>query len=169
MSLNLFLNRFVPICIVDGLAFSTIGSAVPGGEEILRIIPQTDAMVVQARVAASDIEQVKVGQKARVNFSGLNQQTTPVVTGKVIFVSADRAEDPRTGASFYRVNVAIDARSFRRETGLAITSGMPADAFITTSSRSMLAESGGYRGRDATRRRMQATRLTHLSSYGTNT
>ena len=124
--------------IVDGLAFSTIGSAVPGGEEILRIIPQTDAMVVQARVAASDIEQVKVGQKARVNFSGLNQQTTPVVTGKVIFVSADRAEDPRTGASFYRVNVAIDARSFRRETGLAITSGMPADAFITTSSRSML-------------------------------
>jgi HlyD family type I secretion membrane fusion protein len=124
--------------IVDSLAFSTIGSAVPGGEEILRIIPQTDAMVVQTRVAASDIEQVKVGQMARVNFSGLNQQTTPVVTGKVTFVSADRTEDPRTGASFYRVNVAIDARSFKKSTGLRITSGMPADAFITTSSRSML-------------------------------
>lgn len=124
--------------VVDGLAFTTVGSAVPAGQEILRIIPQTEAMVVQVKIAPGDVDQVRVGQSARVRFSGFNQQTTPEVPGKLVFISADRAEDPRTGMPYYRANVAVDAAAFRRETGLQISSGMPAEAFITTASRSLI-------------------------------
>lgn len=124
--------------IIDGLAFATVGSAVPAGQEILRIIPQTQAMVVQVKIAPGEIDQIRVGQSARVRFSGFNQQTTPEVPGKLVFVSADRTEDPRTGAPFYRANVAVDAAAFRRETGLQISSGMPAEAFITTAPRSLI-------------------------------
>lgn len=124
--------------VVDGLAFATVGSAVPAGQELLRIIPQTDAMVVQVKIAPGDVDQVRVGQLARVRFSGFNQQTTPEVPGKLVFISADRAEDPRTGAPYYRANVAVDANAFRRETGLKISSGMPAEAFITTAPRSLI-------------------------------
>ena len=124
--------------IVDGLAYATVGSAVPAGQEILRIIPQSEAMVVQVKIAPGDVDQVRVGQAARVRFSGFNQQTTPEVPGKLVFISADRAEDPRTGAPFYRANVAVEANGFRKETGLQISSGMPAEAFITTAPRSLI-------------------------------
>lgn len=124
--------------IVDGLAFATIGSAVPAGQEILRIIPQEGAMVVQVTIAPGDVDQVKVGQSARIKFSGFNQQTTPEVTGKLVFVSADIVDDPRTGASYYRANVSIDADQFTRKSGLKLSAGMPAEAYITTSPRSMI-------------------------------
>lgn len=124
--------------VIDSLAFTTVGSAVPAGQEILRIIPQAEAMVVQVKISPGDVDQVRVGQSARVRFSGFNQQTTPEVPGKIIFLSADRAEDPRTGAAFYRANVSVDAQVFRRETGLQISSGMPAEAFITTAPRSLI-------------------------------
>jgi HlyD family secretion protein len=123
--------------IVEALAFSTIGSAVPAGQEILRIIPQTGNTVVHARVSPADIDQVAVGQAARIRFSGFNQQTTPQVEGKVVFVSADRSEDPRSGAPFYRVSVSVDAKAFEQQTKLHLTTGMPAEVFITTSSRSL--------------------------------
>jgi HlyD family secretion protein len=123
--------------IIEALAFATVGSAIPPGQEILRLIPQTGIMVVHARVAPSDIDQVRINQLARVRFSGFSQQTTPEAAGKVLFVSADRAEDARTGAFYYRVKVGIDAKSFERETGLRLSAGMPAEAFITTSTRSL--------------------------------
>lgn len=124
--------------IVDGLAFSTVGSAVPAGQELLRIIPQEGAMVVQVKIAPGDVDQIKVGQPARVKFSGFNQQTTPEVTGKLVFVSADIAEDSRTGMSFYRAHVSIDADHFTRASGLKLSAGMPAETYITTTPRSML-------------------------------
>jgi HlyD family secretion protein len=123
--------------IVEALAFATVGSAIPPGQEILRLIPQTGMMVVHARVAPSDIDQVRINQAARIRFSGFNQQTTPEAAGKVLFVSADRAEDARTGAPYYRIKVGIDAASFERKTGLRLSAGMPAEAFITTSARSL--------------------------------
>lgn len=123
--------------IVESLAFTTIGSAVPAGQEVLRIIPQDGAMVVHARVSPTDIDQIKIGQIARIRFSGFNQQTTPEVEGKVMFVSADRSEDPRTGAPYYRVNVAINAAKFEKDAKLHLSTGMPAEAFITTKSRSL--------------------------------
>lgn len=122
---------------VDSLAFATIGSAVPAGQEIMRIIPQSDRSVVHARVSPADIDQVKVGQVARVRFSGFNQQSTPEVEGKVVFVSADRTDDPRSGVPYYRVSVAINAAAFEKQTKLRLTTGMPAEAFITTTSRSL--------------------------------
>ncbi|MCW1400947.1 HlyD family type I secretion periplasmic adaptor subunit [Novosphingobium sp. MW5] len=123
--------------VVDALAFTTLGSAVPAGQEILRIIPQNDRMVVHAKVAPADIDQVEVGQAARIRFSGFNQQTTPEIQGVVTFVSADRSEDPRSGAPYYRVNVSIDAAAFERQAKLRVSTGMPAEAFITTTSRSL--------------------------------
>lgn len=123
--------------IVDGLAFSTVGSAVPAGQELMRIIPQEGAMVVQVKIAPSDVDQIKVGQSARVKFSGFNQQTTPEVTGKLVFVSADITEDSRTGMSYYRAHVSIDAEHFTRASGLKLSAGMPAEAYITTTPRSM--------------------------------
>ena len=110
---------------VDKIAFLTIGSAVPPNQPMLQIVPDRDNLVIDAKIRPQDIDQVRVGQKARVTFSGLNRQTTPDVAGSLIFVSPDLTTDQRTGASYYRIKVRLKA-------------GMPAEVFVQTNDRSIL-------------------------------
>lgn len=124
--------------VIDKIAFSTPGSAIPAGQAIMQIVPDSDALLVEARVSPADIDQLTMGQSARVRFTAFNAQTTPEVAGRLTFVSAERATDERTGVSYYRVRVAVDGAEFQRQTGLTLTAGMPAELFITTGSRSLL-------------------------------
>ena len=124
--------------MVDKIAYTTIGSAVPANQPILQIVPDRDNLVVEARIRPQDVDQVRVGQSARITFSGLNRQTTPDVPGTLIFVSPDLTSDQRTGQSFYRIKVRIDADALARAPQIALKAGMPAEVFVQTGSRSML-------------------------------
>jgi len=124
--------------VVDKVAYATIGSAVPPGQPLLQIVPDRDAMIVEARIRPQDVDQVRVGQAARVTFSGFNRQTTPDIPGKLTFVSPDLASDQRTGQSFYRIKVRLDADALARAPQIALKAGMPAETFVETGNRSIL-------------------------------
>jgi len=124
--------------VVDKIAYTTIGSAVPAGQPILQIVPDRDTLVVEARIRPQDVDEVRVGQSARITFSGLNRQTTPDVPGKLIFVSPDLTTDQRTGQSFYRIKVRIDPDALAKAPQIALKTGMPAEVFVQTGSRSIL-------------------------------
>lgn len=119
--------------VIDRIAYSTIGSAVPGGEPLIEIVPDRDALIVQARVKPQDVDQLRTGQGARVLLSGLDRQTTPELAGTVTFVSPALTHDPRSGEAFYRVRIKL-ADSVRTP----LRPGMPAEVFVRTGSRSML-------------------------------
>ena len=123
--------------IIDKLAFTTIGSAVPAAQPILQIVPDRDTLLVEARVRPADVDQLHAGQAARISFSGLDRQTTPDVPGSLIFVSPDLTQDPHTGQSYYRIRVRLDPRKMA-EAGIVLKAGMPAEAFVQTGTRSML-------------------------------
>ena len=55
----------------------------------MRIVPQDDALVVEARVAPENIESVRVGQEAFLRLTAFNQRTTPELKGQVTRVSGD--------------------------------------------------------------------------------
>lgn len=123
--------------VVDKLVYNTIGSAIPANQPILEIVPDKEALVVEARVRPQDIDQVDVGQPARVSFPGLDRQTTPEIAGQVRFVSPDLSHDDQSGASFYRVRVRLDPAGLK--TGrVALKAGMPAEIFVVTGRRSIL-------------------------------
>jgi HlyD family secretion protein len=123
---------------VDKVAFTPVGSAVPAGQPILQIVPDRDTLIVEARIRPQDVDQVHVGQNARILFSGLERQTTPEVPGKVTFVSADLAQDQRSGQAFYRIKVRLDAATMAKMPQLALKTGMPAEVFVETGGRSIL-------------------------------
>ncbi|MBV2149745.1 HlyD family type I secretion periplasmic adaptor subunit [Sphingobium sp. AS12] len=123
--------------VIDKLAFATVGSVVQPAEPIMEIVPDEEGLVVECAVNPADIDQVKTGQDARVRFTAFSSGTTPEFPGQVTFVSAERAQDEHSGASFYRARVAIDRDKVAHE-GLALRPGMPAEVFISTESRSML-------------------------------
>lgn len=68
---------------VHQLAVHTIGGVIAPGEAIMQIVPSADALVVEARVAPQDIDQVRIGQNATLRLSAFSQQITPEVEGQL--------------------------------------------------------------------------------------
>jgi len=123
---------------VDKLAYAAVGEVVRPAETILRIVPEDDNLVFNGVVLPSDIDRVAVGQSARIRLSAFNQATTPELTGNVTFVSADPITLEATGARVFRVRVALKEGEEQRLGAIELVTGMPAELFIETGSRSML-------------------------------
>ncbi|MFL5140770.1 MAG: HlyD family type I secretion periplasmic adaptor subunit, partial [Microvirga sp.] len=83
----------------------TVGGVITPGEAIMLIVPEADALTVEAKLAPQDIDQVRVGQTAALRFSAFSQRTTPELDGVVSRVSADLTTDQRTGAAYYVVRI----------------------------------------------------------------
>lgn len=124
--------------IVHQLAIHTIGGVVSAGEVIMVIVPDADGLQIEAKLPPSDIDQVHAGQKTLVRLSAFNQRTTPQLSGVVSYVSPDATQDPRTGSSYYTVRVTLPEEEHRRLGNLQLVSGMPAEVFLQTDSRTML-------------------------------
>ncbi len=125
--------------VVEKLAFTTIGGVVPAGETILEIIPESDPLIVLARVSPADIDRLQVGAEVNLRFSAFNLQTTPEIKGTLKKVAADRSIDPGTGISFYPVEIALAPNEVARLGNVQLRPGMPVEAFIRTGERTLLA------------------------------
>jgi HlyD family secretion protein len=123
---------------VHQLAVHTVGGVIAPGEVIMQIVPQDDALIAEAKVSPTDIDQLQVGQEARLRLIAFNQRTTPEIGGLVQRVSADQKEDERTGASYYTVHISIPEAEVARLGQLKLLPGMPVEAFVQTPSRTAL-------------------------------
>lgn len=124
--------------IVDKLVIRTIGGVIAPGQPILEIVPDKDRLVVDARIAITDADQVRVGQKAALRFSAFSMRTTPEITGDVAFVSANRTVEEQTGIAYFQVRIAIPPAELRKLGSLKLKPGMPVETFIQTGNRTML-------------------------------
>ena len=123
---------------VHELAVHTIGGVISPGEQIMLIVPDTDALAVEVKIAPRDIEQVYVGQTASMHFAAFNQKTTPELQGAVSMVSPDLTQDQRTGTSYYTSRVALKADELEKLGQSKLMPGMPVEVFIQTSERTVL-------------------------------
>ena len=122
---------------VEKIAFAANGDVVRPAEPIMEIVPDRDVMVVEAMISPADIDQVAKGQTARVRFTSFNRAATPEIPGKVAYVATDRSENPEAKAAYFMVRVEVDQARLKKE-GLDLRSGMPAEVYIETGSRSLL-------------------------------
>lgn len=125
--------------IVHQLAVHTVGGVINPAEPIMLIVPKGDDLMVEARVAPQDIDQVLAGaQAAFVRFSAFDHRTTPELLGRVKTVAADLAKDSVTGEAFYLVRLTISEDELRKLEGKNLVPGMPADVYIRTQDRTVL-------------------------------
>jgi HlyD family secretion protein len=122
--------------VVQDLAVHARGSVIGAGEQIMLIVPASDALVVEARIAAQDIDQVQIAQAATLRFPNFNQRTTPELAGTVIRIAADASKEDKTGRAYYlaRIRMAAD----RLDADTRFVAGMPVDVFIRTQDRTLL-------------------------------
>jgi HlyD family secretion protein len=124
--------------VVQELAVHTIGGVVSAGQVVMAIVPDGDALEIDARLSPDKIDQVHAGQTAHVRLTAFNARTTPELTGAVDTVSADLIHDPVSGARYYDVRITLPTDEVRRLGGLQLVPGMPAEVFLQTGSRTML-------------------------------
>ncbi|MGE5522808.1 MAG: HlyD family type I secretion periplasmic adaptor subunit [Rhodospirillaceae bacterium] len=121
---------------INVLRAHTVGGVVAARDPIAEIVPEQSQLVAEVRINPADIEEVHPGQEVEVELSGLNRRVTPLLRGKLAFVSPDLNTDPATPT----------ARFFIARAGIAeappadvhIAPGMPVAAYIKTRERSPL-------------------------------
>jgi membrane fusion protein, type I secretion system len=124
--------------IVQELAVHTIGGVVSAGQIVMAIVPEGDALEIDARLSPDKIDQVHTGQTAHVRLSAFNARTTPELNGVVDTVSADLVHDTASGAGYYEVRVTLPTDEVRRLGALQLVPGMPAEVYLQTGSRTMM-------------------------------
>ena len=123
--------------IVQQLSVHAKGAVVAAGEQVMLIVPEQDTLIVEVKLTPSDIDKVETGQRATLRFTSFNRQTTPELSGTVQRIAADTIKDDKAGA-YYLVRISLDAGEVARLGGRRLLAGMPVEAFIATSARSML-------------------------------
>ena len=123
---------------VVGLSVHTLGGVIAPGGTVLEIVPLDDQLIVEAQVQPNDIDDLAIGQSADVNFTGFKQRSAPVLVGEVVYRSADRLMNERTGEPFYLVHVAVPDEQLDRLGDRRLQPGMPADVMIKTGERTAL-------------------------------
>jgi HlyD family type I secretion membrane fusion protein len=123
---------------VMNLRFTSPGSVIPPREPIADIVPTDPRLVVEAQIRPEDINRVHPGQAARMRLTAYNALTTPMVDGKVFYVSADRLLDRVTQQPYYIVLVEADPASLKQGGQLTLQAGMPAEVFIDGQVRTAL-------------------------------
>lgn len=134
--------------IVVRVNYHTRGAVVAPGAAILELLPVDDALVIEGRVNPNDISHVHEGQDALVRLTALNQRLTPVIAGRVTYVSADaiaEQQNPQQASTLafhhqsYIVRVKLDDDDAAKKIGeFRPTPGMPADVYIKTGERTFI-------------------------------
>ncbi|NVO56282.1 HlyD family type I secretion periplasmic adaptor subunit [Rhodobacteraceae bacterium B1Z28] len=124
---------------VVNLGVSTTGGVIRPGERIMDIVPADQALIVEARIKTGDIDKLRVGQATRIRLSAFAQADVPEASGQIFDISADALEDERTGEAYFKARVKLDAEQPDAVTALELVPGMPADLFVNTGERAVIA------------------------------
>ena len=120
------------------LEVHTVGGVVGPAERMVSIIPMDDELIVEARIAPNDVDQVIPDQHARLRLTGLDRRTTPELEADIMDVSADLTTDQQTGVSYYVARLRIDSEDIALVGAENLRPGMPVEVFVSTGMRSIL-------------------------------
>jgi HlyD family secretion protein/epimerase transport system membrane fusion protein len=125
--------------IIMQIRFHTTGGVVGPGQPILDIVPQDIQLLIDAQVRPVDIDDVALGQTARVHFLSYSERNLPRIMGTVRSVSADSLLDEVSGASYFLAKIEVPADELAKlGEGVSVTPGMPAEVMIMSGERTLV-------------------------------
>jgi len=123
---------------VNELSIHTIGGVITPAEKLVTLVPADAALKIQAKLSPTDIDQMFVGQPAKLRFSAFNQRATPELHGKVDYVSAATSSDPSTGQTYYLADIVVLPAELAKLGSNKLVPGMPVEVFVSTKERTAM-------------------------------
>ena len=126
---------------VDGevmaMRVSAAGEVIGPREAILDVVPAREKLVLEARIRPEDIDYVRKDGLAEVRLAAFDARNTPLLPGRIVFVSPDRVTRPNGTESWFVATVELDTAALRNQPHLRLQAGMPAELYVTTSERTL--------------------------------
>jgi HlyD family secretion protein len=122
---------------VTDIKFFTPGSSITAGQQIMDLVPGSSELLVEGNVPPVEVEHLAVGQRVNVRLTAFKAHRVPVITGRLIYVGADRQVDA-SNQPFFLIRAAIDPDALRDKPGIVLLPGMPADVLVINGARSVL-------------------------------
>ncbi len=123
--------------LVQELVVHTVGGVVSPGQTLMLIVPENDALVVDAQISPVRIDEIASGQPVLIRFSAFDRNSTPECRGRVDRVSADLVRDEATHISFYKARILIEDGNTCLADGQRLLPGMPVEVHINTGERTV--------------------------------
>lgn len=127
--------------IVNNVSITTIGAVLRAGDELLRIVPSDDPLIVEVKVPPHDVAFVRKGLPANVKLDAYDYSIYGSLHGSVEYISPDTVEDenPRKDEEpSFRVHIRIaevPAQAGRKH--IEMLPGLTATAEIITGTRTV--------------------------------
>lgn len=125
--------------VVTGLTVTRAGAVIAPGDVIARIVPTTDKVRAEVRIAPADVGHVAPGLPALVKLEAYHFARYGALEGEVEQVSATSFTDP-DGQRYFKALIGLDRAHLGDNPALnQITPGMTLVADIKTGEKSLLA------------------------------
>jgi HlyD family type I secretion membrane fusion protein len=129
--------------VIVKMRYHTPGGVVEPGRSIMDLLPVDENLVIEARVRPQDIDHVKVGQAATIRLNFMNARSTPMLSGSVIYISADAVPDKAgfnssldgNARDIYLARVRLEAEELDKLPSFRAMAGMPVEVYIRTGDR----------------------------------
>lgn len=123
---------------IQEITVNTIGGVVNPGEDIIKIVPIDDQLVVEARIRPADVAFIYPGQKAIIKLTAYDFSIYGSLPGELIHISADTITDEQ-GNSFYKAKLRTDqSELYYKGRSLPIIPGMVASVDILTGEKTVM-------------------------------
>jgi HlyD family type I secretion membrane fusion protein len=124
--------------IVNEVLVNTVGGVITPAQKLVTIVPANVKMQVEVKVQPNDIDQIYVGQKAKLKFTAFSSRKTPEIFGNVAFVSPATSTDQSNGHVYYVTQVEVTPDELAKLGEKKLVPGMLVETFIQTESRTAL-------------------------------
>lgn len=125
--------------VVD-LKVHTIGASIGPREVLMEVVPEGEKLIAEMNLPVDSISDLRIGMPAEVRLKAFQQRTTPLVAGKLEYVSADALTDPRNPQQpYYLARVSIDNKALEAANVGVLQAGMPVEVYLRSRSRSAMA------------------------------
>lgn len=124
--------------IVHGLAALGTESVLRPAVAAMQILAPQPRPVLVVRVRPDDIDQVHVGQPARLRLPALAARDLTDLDGHVTAISPAPFVDDRTGQRYFRVEILFSDQSLAQVDSRPLVPGMVVEALIATGARTPL-------------------------------
>jgi HlyD family secretion protein len=121
--------------VVTNIRYHTPGSVIAPGQPILDIVPENEPLIVEAKVGLRDIDSVHVGAPVQIRLTAFNNRTTPPLSGKLTYLSADQQVDERNDFAFFVARAEIQPESLKANPAATLYPGMPAEILVINKPR----------------------------------
>lgn len=125
--------------IIHGSTIHTVSGVVGAGETAMLVIPPVNGTTVELRISPLDVEAVSTAQHVLLKFPGIETRYSPDLEAEVKSVSPDLTVDPAGTTPYYVARVDVRAEQLDRlPSHVTMVAGMPVNAFIRTTDRTVL-------------------------------